>query len=437
MKIRSLNNATIHVETVDLSLLIDPWIVGALYKGAWSPRTRLKDLSFLSSINYVFISHIHEDHWDLDTLDRVPRDTKILLPNFTVNRVIEKKIKELGFSTVVFIDIGETFSLNETINIRVIPPLNSFGQEIASYEEEYEYDATSIDSSLLLTDQRSISSHLFLCDNSPYDLKKLQEEVQIELTTLWYPFNSYAQDYPICYQNISVSDKRLIHDKMHKIRVDSTVNAIERLSPKYCFPHSADFVLNGQVADTFAKYVCDDFIDRKKVAQKYGLQLSNINTRSEYAEAGDLVMVSNGDISISRDSYEYSIVKPASRLPALETEDLEDIYTALTYSFKRMLERAARFGVDVEKAKDWILSLKVDDSYISFCFSEKKLYLSKRVDWNSRKLLQINLTYKQLSALLKRDLHWNNAMIGYHLKYLRIPNEFCQEVYKALNFLHL
>lgn len=436
MKIRSLNNATIYVKTSDYSLLIDPWLIGDLYKGAWSPYSRTTDLNFLAQIDCVFISHIHEDHWDLNTLDKVSKSAKIILPNLIVNRVIEKRLKSIGFNQIEFAELGENIALNNSLTIRTIPPLNAFAQDLGMYEQGYEYDATNIDTSVLLTDEQSDSSHLFLCDNSPYDLNRLGLG-DINLTTIWYPFNSYAMDYPVCYENITKSERAKIHDEMHKKRIESTVAAIAKLRPKYCFPHSADFVLNGPVSDEFGEYVREDFMDRKKVAKKYGLLLTNIATQSEYLDAGDIMVVSNGDISIQRNKFSYSKVQPIRDIPDLKTEIIENLESSLIDSFDRMLERVERFEINLESVKDWVLVLNTGSLNMGFCFKERKIYTNMKMELAGRKVLQVNLTDKQLSALLKREFHWNNAMIGCHLKFKRIPNEFCQPVYKALNFLHL
>jgi UDP-MurNAc hydroxylase len=437
MKIRSLNNATIHVETNDFSLLIDPWLIGDLYNGAWSPYQKIIDLNFLASVDCVFISHIHEDHWDLDTLEKVPKTARIILPNLMVNRVVEKRLKSFGFESIEFANFSENIALNNTLSIKIIPPLNTFGQDFGMYEEGYEYDATNIDASVLLSDRQSNSSHLFLCDNTPYYLQGLAEVGGVNLTTLWYPFNSYAQDYPVCYENISTNQRAYIHDEMHKIRIDSTILAITKLKPKYCLPHSADFVLNGPAAYAFDKYVREDFMDRRKVAQKYGLQLTNNATQSEYLDSGDIMVVSNGDISIQRNQNDFVQVQSVREIPDLETEVIQNLESSLIDSFDRMLERVVRFGVNINDAKDWVLVLNTPTLITSFCFKQKKVITKKKIDLVGRKFLQINLTDKQLSALIKRELHWNNAMIGYHLKFSRIPNEFCQSVYKALNFFHL
>ena len=68
MKIRSLNNATSLLKNEDFNLLLDPWLIAKLYGGAWTPVINLDNLEFLNDVNTVFISHIHEDHWDYKTL---------------------------------------------------------------------------------------------------------------------------------------------------------------------------------------------------------------------------------------------------------------------------------------------------------------------------------------------------------------------------------
>ena len=120
MKIRSLNNATTLISVDGYSLLIDPWLIGDLYNGAWSPFAKIVDLDFLNSLNGIFISHIHEDHWDLDTLSLVNKDLQIYLPNMKVNRVIYKKLEQYGFSKIEMIDLGAELNINSNLTIKVI-----------------------------------------------------------------------------------------------------------------------------------------------------------------------------------------------------------------------------------------------------------------------------------------------------------------------------
>jgi hypothetical protein len=285
-------------------------------------------------------------------------------------------------------------------------------------------------------DEQSQSSHLFLCDNSPYDLKKLIAQINVDLTTFWYPFNSYAQDYPICYENLSENDKYLIYDEMHRRRVDATIAAISQLSPKYCLPHSSDFVLNGPLIDEFTKYTGTDFVDRTRVAKRYGQSLTNCATQSEYLDSGDVMIVKDGDVCIKRNANDWDKVKPNAYLPPFKTAVIADVKYVLSDAFDKMLQRLERFEINISGADDWVIILSTESIHATFCFNQKKLFIDKSIDLVGRKILRVSLSDKQLSALIMRELHWNNAMIGCHLKFYRTPNEFCQPVYKALNFLH-
>lgn len=436
MNIRSLNNATIHIESDGYSLLIDPWLLGDLYGGAWSPASKLKDLNFLNSVNYIFISHIHEDHWDLDTINLVPRSAKIFLPKMPVNKIIEKRLKEYGFESIELIDLNEDICISQNLTLKIIAPLNTFGQEIAQYIEGYEYDLTNIDTSILIIDKNSKSSHLFLCDNTPYDLQRLVENINIELTTLWYPFNGYSQDYPVCYKNLSQSEKGRIHNEMQKNRINATIAAINKLKPKYCLPHSSDFVVNGPALAEFKKYTQNCFINRAETSKIYGKYIQKNITKSDFLDSGDVMNVRDGLISIKRNVYDWSKTEPAPLLHELKTQTYEDMQYALADSIHKMLERIMRLKVDISGAKDWVIVFKTESIEAIFCFNERKLHTNQSINIDGRNILQIYLTDKILSALIDREMHWNNAMIGFHLRFIRTPNEYCQPIYKALNFLH-
>ncbi len=437
MKIRSLNNATTLVSIDKHSILIDPWLVGDIYKGSWSPYSKTKDLNFLNDVNIVFISHIHEDHWDLKTLELLNRKTTIYLPKMKVNKVIESKLKSIGFKNIVFLELSKKYKLFDLFEFTVVPPLNAFGQEIGKYDKNYEIDATCIDTGLLITDTITSSSHLFLCDNTPYDINLLNDIVENDLTTLWYPYNSYAQDYPICY-DLSHKEKLKIHDEIEVKRSLKIKDAIKVLNPKYYFPHSSDFVLNGPKRKSFYNYIQKKFMDRPSACKLYAFARdANNNSISEYVGAGDQIIInSNCEIEITRNKYGWEKVTPSDKLEKLESKMTNDIWDKLHSAFDSMNDRLKSFNISIKDASQWILNLQTPSKTISYSFSKMKIIQNDMIT-SKDKQLTIILSDQQLAALLNRELHWNNAMIGCHLNYKRIPNEYCKDVYKSLNFLHL
>ncbi|MFM7338306.1 MAG: MBL fold metallo-hydrolase, partial [Actinomycetota bacterium] len=101
MRATSLGHAGLLVESGESSILCDPWFVPAFF-GSWFvfPRNdRLSDdlTAKIESPTYIYISHIHGDHFDERFLaEHVSRDTKVLLPDYP-SRELERRLTKLGF----------------------------------------------------------------------------------------------------------------------------------------------------------------------------------------------------------------------------------------------------------------------------------------------------------------------------------------------------
>ena len=64
------NNATV---VLNNEFIFDPWLYGSLYYNSWSPEKKALKKEKLKNIKYCFISHLHQDHWDLDTIKYFPK----------------------------------------------------------------------------------------------------------------------------------------------------------------------------------------------------------------------------------------------------------------------------------------------------------------------------------------------------------------------------
>ena len=435
MKILSLNNATTLLKSDDYNFLLDPWLVGKLYNGAWSPMVNYRNLNFLKNVNAVFISHLHEDHWDLATMELLDRDIQIYIPNIVINNLIKKKLEIIGFKNFQFIDFDTVFKIGKYFECSIIPPLNSFAQEFGRYSEGYESDATDIDTSLFVRDLKTNTNHIFLMDNTPYGLDRLERFIDVDLMTLWYPFNSYAQDYPIVY-GFNKSERQKIHNQMHSKRMKAVRDCVDYLKPKYFLPHSSDFLLNGENASRFHNYIQEEFMIRKNVSLNYDFKkVKSDYGISEYLGFGDeLVISNNSEIIFFRDKLEYEFNK--SDFNKLEIlSDISDLPIKIEKSFSLMNFRIKNFNIDISDADDWELVLKTELK--EFIYSFKFQRMISQSSLSREKVLTIYLSQNLLSSLLNREIHWNSVMIGCHLSIRRVPNEYCQALYKALNFLHL
>lgn len=112
MQITYLGHAGIHIETAHGSIVCDPWFTPA-YFGSWFPypRNDRLDRTAFRSPTYLFVSHLHRDHFDADTLKEFDRSTTILLPDFPMPHLREE-FEALGFTNFFQTKNGQLHELN-------------------------------------------------------------------------------------------------------------------------------------------------------------------------------------------------------------------------------------------------------------------------------------------------------------------------------------
>jgi hypothetical protein len=99
----TLGNATI-LFMVDGSpiLATDPWLKGTCYFGSWSLDHALTDeqINNITNAQYIWISHGHPDHLHPESLELIPKSTKLLIPDH-YNHEIHDFLVGQGFSVAV------------------------------------------------------------------------------------------------------------------------------------------------------------------------------------------------------------------------------------------------------------------------------------------------------------------------------------------------
>jgi len=86
MRITYLGHAGLLVETAGTTVLCDPWFSrSGAFTGSWFPlpsNDHLADVVRGKQIDYLYISHDHEDHLDSTFLASLPRHIKLIVPAF-------------------------------------------------------------------------------------------------------------------------------------------------------------------------------------------------------------------------------------------------------------------------------------------------------------------------------------------------------------------
>lgn len=114
-KITVVTNATLLIQWNGINILTDPWIEGPAIYGSWVhyPPSTIK-ISDLPKIDFIFVTHEHSDHFNIETLSKFDKNIPIYVPHFGNGRLSER-VKELGFKKVITMPSGQMINLNDEI----------------------------------------------------------------------------------------------------------------------------------------------------------------------------------------------------------------------------------------------------------------------------------------------------------------------------------
>jgi glyoxylase-like metal-dependent hydrolase (beta-lactamase superfamily II) len=120
VRTRCVGHACLEVEAGGLRLLTDPWWAGPAYSNQWYPwPTPRPEGVEERALDYVYLSHGHEDHLHLDTLARLRRGAVALVPE-SLTGPVDGFLRETGlFREVKVLRHGETVELREGLRATV------------------------------------------------------------------------------------------------------------------------------------------------------------------------------------------------------------------------------------------------------------------------------------------------------------------------------
>jgi UDP-MurNAc hydroxylase len=115
MHVTMLGHAALLCETQDVRVLMDPCLVGpANFRSWWHlPEVDL-DPAKLPELDYIYISHLHDDHFHVPTLKQLPQRPTVLIPRLYHNRLV-CRLRELGYTRIKELAHGKQVQLGASM----------------------------------------------------------------------------------------------------------------------------------------------------------------------------------------------------------------------------------------------------------------------------------------------------------------------------------
>ncbi|WP_018353526.1 Rieske 2Fe-2S domain-containing protein [Longispora albida] len=206
------------IETGAGSILCDPWVNPA-YFGSWFPFPDNEPLDWdrLGKPDYLFVSHLHRDHFDAAFLrDRISKKATVLLPEYPTSQ-LEDELRELGFTSFLRTVSDEVHELDGGLKIMIQALTSPTDGPIGDSSIWVEYDGVRL---------------LNQNDARPTDLSRFAELGHVHAHLLQF---SGAIWYPMVYE-LPHAAKTAFGKQKRERQFDRTVRYIDDLKASYVFP---------------------------------------------------------------------------------------------------------------------------------------------------------------------------------------------------------
>jgi UDP-MurNAc hydroxylase len=206
------------IEAVGRKILTDPWLTEGAYLGTWFHTHLLAEAgvtpeTFPKDIDFLFLSHEHQDHVDPASLKHLPADIPVLICKFVTPK-FRRYLEGLGLRNIREVPSGEKLELGDGVAITILAT--------AEYTN---------DSSLLVEGDGCRLLNETDCKLSYDDLQRLgQQGIDIG----FYMFSG-ANWYPMMYHYPEDVHKELIRRRRRSL-LRSLIQRVKATRPRIAIP---------------------------------------------------------------------------------------------------------------------------------------------------------------------------------------------------------
>ncbi len=415
MKIKYYYSATVGIITDDVSILCDPWFTQGIYYGSWFhyPYEPSK-IDNIEKYDYIFISHLHEDHCDIRFLKKYLKDnseTKIIIaerPNNYLSKILDRnKIEYLAIKST---NIGESF-----IDIIVD---DSRGN-------------SSIDSILVLRKKSNIyinANDCIVSEDIANKINKLKEN-NIDYKVLLSIGYAGANDWPHMYLNYYGNDLLIAASKKRKLNINKFIKGVNYINPSIVHPFAGQYILGGHLYKYNSQRGIPDPIVLKDIFKKVVIlkeYKGEIDLEKNFISNERLEPYNEDELNKYSESLRYEKFDYESDEVFIDNETIKN---KLNFAYSKIVDSEKYdFNIDIYTKYIYENDFKKSREVLSMHFKGSNIDKEK-------------ISYKYiidprlLSGIIKKKYHWDNCIIGSHIFTERIPDIDYRVFRDFLNFI--
>lgn len=257
-----VSHACMRVTAGDCTLLTDPWIVGSCYwRSWWNYPPVAGELRNDLQPDFIYLTHLHWDHFHGPSLRRFPRNTPVIVPFDRYERGV-KDLRALGMENIIELKHGERMQLSPDIAIT-----------------SYQISPFVTDSAVVI----EVGNQVLLNANDAKLAGGPLDQILKKYPEIDFCFRSHSSANPRACIHVTDEEHDEKDNNEHYVRSFSMF--MERVSPRFAIPFASNNCLLHD--DT---YYLNDTVQTPLLARDYFLNYARergLDTKLKVMVSGD------------------------------------------------------------------------------------------------------------------------------------------------------
>ncbi|WP_290814834.1 MBL fold metallo-hydrolase [Halovivax sp.] len=448
MQVTYLSSAAVLIDDGETRLLCDPWLIDGAYYGSWAhyPDFDVEPEDF-DDVDYIYLSHIHPDHFDPATLRRMDDEIPVLIHDYRWD-YLREAVEDLGFEAIE-LPHDERTHLTGDLHINVLaadgcdPELcgNYFG--CTWYDDDADRPgSTQVDSMAVIDDGEFVVANTNDC---PYQLvesscRKVKRDYgSVDLLCHQY---SAAQFYPQAVTNYDPEHKRRERDRVVREKHVLALNFIDIFEPNYYMPFAGEYLLAGGLAH-LNEYTANP--PRVRAREFFRSRVDPDQHECVFLNSGEHLDLATGERSAPFEPADPEEVRRYVREElAPRTLDYErdpvptlaELQGYVPYAYENLEEKRDRIGF---RSPTTVLVSLVDGAYLELTMNGDGYRTVDDPDVDDYdRYVKFEVDPRLLKRLFEgpHSAYWADAKIGSHLGISKEPDVYERGLYNSLGSFH-
>lgn len=436
MKMTFIANACCIYESQGKKILCDPWLIDGAFEGSWFHYPPLKTKpEDIADYDYLYISHLHPDHYDRRTLDHFDKTKPVIVYDDNTSRFLIKMLIRDGFRNII--------PVQNTGSVLLGPyRLSMFGPFTKHPFHECSV-GNIVDSCLVIEADNEV--FINTNDNTPSEeAAAMLKDMFPEITLAQLNYNP-AGPYPACFYSLTAEERSIEantillgngrKDKDKRTgQLEHMAKVTNILKPKYVQPFAGAYVLGG-----------------RKFRYNHFLGTTTQDKAAEYLHKHcpeSIPVICNEGKTIT-DVYEpISSIEMNKYIDSLRMKPYTYTGRAPKYHDNELLEMLNKARANMFRKQEQFNYFENYDIYIKtqaprlfhMNLHHSRVSEFREIPSSDEKFLMCDLNRVLLEDILEKRSHWNNAEIGCHIDFYRYPTspkEYRPDLHTMLSFFHV